>query len=317
MKQGIKTIISEVLIVSKDNVRMIDEYEVINSIHIGDKELVLGENMNNVNGQYYKTCEVERNELFEFYNNALSSSDFTEIAGIYADRLKEQISKTALEIKAENAPLEVITAEKCNIDNFAVNMEGKIIVINPKILRAEYRTASHQIMKCTGGNGARANAIGSAVFGDLMINGKQKRYDRCDILGELKPEHYPDWLKDKIKLYDLIESTPNSFEYNGIHFVPIGVVNESFTKCSKNIESDMELGMWNVNYKGHNKLCKRNYNRMDFYEACGNLKCDVFKCLENGKFYMPGDKEMFLYKGKFKDYDTNKVKAKKHEEVER
>ncbi len=304
---------------NNDNVRMIDEYEVINSIHIGDKELVLCENMNNADGQYYMTCEVERNELFEMYSNALSSNSFTDIAGVYAERLKEQISKTAAELEAENVPLEVITAEKCLIDNFAVDMEGKILVINPNVLRAEYRTASHQIMKCTGGNGARAKALGSAVFGDLMATDKQMRYERCDILGELKPEHYPEWLTEKLQLEELIKSNPLTFEYGGYHFLPVGVINRTKTheEISKKIASDKTMGIWSASYNKIYGKSKVEYTHKGFYSACGNIFCDVFKCLENGKYYMPGVNEIFLYEGKFKPYTEAPHKTKGKKEVER
>ena len=48
----------------KDEKRMIDEFEVVNSIHIGDSELVLCENMRATDGQYYMTC-YSRMEYFK------------------------------------------------------------------------------------------------------------------------------------------------------------------------------------------------------------------------------------------------------------
>ncbi len=299
--------------------RNIENYKITNSIHIGKNELVLGEDMQQPEGLYYMTCEVKTFEGLNLYDNVLVGNDFTEIAGIYADRLKQQIDSVAMEHKSENVPLEVITAEKCNENVFSESLVGKILVINPSVLRAEYRTASHQIIKCTGGNGANPYGHGSAVFGDRMFNGTSNRHERCDILGELKPEHYPEWLTEKLQLEELIKSNPLTFEYGGYHFLPVGVINRTKTheEISKKIASDKTMGIWSASYNKIYGKGKVEYTHKGFYSACGNIFCDVFKCLENGKYYMPGANEIFLYEGKFKPYAEAPHKTKGKKEVER
>ncbi len=42
-----------------------------------------------------------------------------------------------------------------------------------------------------------ANARGSAVFCRNLYDGKDTRYERMDVLGEVKPERMPDWAKEK------------------------------------------------------------------------------------------------------------------------
>ena len=37
----------------------------------------------------------------------------------------------------------------------------------------------------------------------LLFSGKHMKYGRMDILGELKPEHYPEWINSKIKELDV------------------------------------------------------------------------------------------------------------------
>ena len=49
----------------------------------------------------------------------------------------------------------------------------------------------------TGGFGASANSRGSAVFCKNLYDGKTARYERMDVLGEVKPECMPDWAKEK------------------------------------------------------------------------------------------------------------------------
>lgn len=59
---------------------------------------------------------------------------------------------------------------------------------------------------------------------------------------------------------------------------------------SKHIKSDTELGM--CDYEVYWKKC--NYSWKKFYEAsCSCL--DVFRCIENGKFYVPCEHELFEF----------------------
>ena len=47
-----------------EEIRKVENYEIINSMHIGDKEIVIGIDMNNAEGLYYMVADCERNELF-------------------------------------------------------------------------------------------------------------------------------------------------------------------------------------------------------------------------------------------------------------
>ncbi len=176
--------------------RMVDNYEIINSIHIGDKEIVVGADMNNPDGLYYLVADCERNDIFERYTNALVSSDYLEIAAIYSDRLKEQISK--MKNINKELPKGIVNADMCESIS-GKDIEGEIVAIKSEALRPEYRSESHQIVLCTGGNGAWHNARGSAVFCKYLYDDKSTRFERSDVLGILKKEHYPDWLNDKLK----------------------------------------------------------------------------------------------------------------------
>ena len=50
-----------------DKKRYAGDYEIIQSMSIGEKEFVLGENMNAVDGKFYIAANYESNELFERY----------------------------------------------------------------------------------------------------------------------------------------------------------------------------------------------------------------------------------------------------------
>jgi hypothetical protein len=55
----------------QDEKRMAGDYVIIQAIMIGDKEIVIGENQANTNGQKYMTAVGEWCDLFEFCNNVL------------------------------------------------------------------------------------------------------------------------------------------------------------------------------------------------------------------------------------------------------
>ena len=59
--------------------RMIHSYEVVSSFRIGGKEVVFAMDEKNTDGEKYMTCFVERDELFERYNECLLSDDYAEI----------------------------------------------------------------------------------------------------------------------------------------------------------------------------------------------------------------------------------------------
>ncbi|MEE1351757.1 MAG: hypothetical protein UHM23_06875 [Clostridia bacterium] len=294
----------------KDEKRMIDEFEVVNSIHIGDSELVLCENMRATDGQYYMTCYVSSNELFELYNDAVVSDSYVDIARIYADRLTTQIEKVKAILDAEKAPLQVITAKMCEQDIFGEDMTGKILVVKPENLRAEYRTASHQIIRCTGGNGASPKGLGSKVYNTRMFDGNNSYFERADILGELKPEYYPEWLNEVLEREKRLKEFPDAFEYEGKHFIGVGYVSDKDNALNK-VYSDTELNLTAYN--------NGTYNYNAFYRAANNSPYDIFKCLENNKNYIPGENELFGYLGEVANEkeQPKKQTKKKNKEMER
>ena len=46
--------------------------------------------------------------------------------------------------------------------------------------------------------GANANSRGNAVFCTNLYHGKHTRFERCDIQGEVKPEHLPAWVAERL-----------------------------------------------------------------------------------------------------------------------
>lgn len=179
--------------------RMAGDYEITASVSIGRKEIVLGVNENNTDGQKYMCAYGERNELFELFNNALASDIYPEIVEIFGKRVTEEAEKVRMEIESLSIPLDVITDADCFPDHYQNDLNGKVIAIDSKILKPEFQRADRQLYLVTGGFGAAANSRGSAVFCKNLYDGKTTRYERMDVIGEVKPECMPEWAKEKLR----------------------------------------------------------------------------------------------------------------------
>ena len=178
--------------------RMAGEYEIIHAVQIGDREIVAGENPADTNGQKYMTAFCESNELFARYDEVLVSDDYPEIMKYFGERIAQQAEKTRAEMftpKFQGIDVSPIMGEGCTPITGKDDLNGKVIVIRPEVLRREYRRATNQVKLCTGGFGASPNSRGSACFCKDVYSGKESRYERRDVLGVLTPEQRPEWVK--------------------------------------------------------------------------------------------------------------------------
>lgn len=72
---------------------MAGDYEIIQAVHIGDREIVVGENQADEQGLPYLVAYYESNAILGRYYDAIGSDDFTEIMEIYGQRIMEQAQK--------------------------------------------------------------------------------------------------------------------------------------------------------------------------------------------------------------------------------
>ena len=168
-----------------EETRKIGDYSVKYSMYIGHKDIALGENPNADKDERYMCCFVETNAIFERYSGVLVSDDFAEIAKVFGQR----VADAAEEIIQENERAcqevgmnEELTTNSCKPISYEDSIENKVVVVKGGILRPEFRHANHQLMLCTGGFGAQANA----PLQHLPVIGRQgQRVEVGDILGPL------------------------------------------------------------------------------------------------------------------------------------
>lgn len=177
--------------------RMADHYEITQAVHIGDKEVVMGVDM--TNAMPYFCAFYIGNGLFDSYDNCMVSDDYVEMVELFAERVSGQCQKVREEQEKITVPKEPITADMCQQVASDASMVGKVMAIWADALRPEYRLAPYQLVLVTGGNGARANARGRACFCKILYDGEGQKCVRNDFYGEVKPEHLPDWAKERLE----------------------------------------------------------------------------------------------------------------------
>lgn len=116
---------------------------------------------------------------------------------IFVDRVQSQIDRTKEELSKFPFHKTVFTKEHCIPDDGMRNIVGKVVVINSEPKRYEYQHPAYQLILADGGHGA-TDGRGQAVFGTCLATGERARWERYDVLGEIKPECMPDWAKEAL-----------------------------------------------------------------------------------------------------------------------
>ena len=171
-------------------------YEVRHAIHVGDREVLVAENMTEPDGNYYLVANYTDNGLIGEYSQCMVSSDYLEIMQEFTNRLSAQLEKVVSEISIADYQSEPITAEQCYPHDYAQDINGKVVAIKAEVLRSEYRRGDRQLVWVDGGNGARGNARGNAVFCYHLYDGNHTRFERYDVLGEIR--ELPQWAVERL-----------------------------------------------------------------------------------------------------------------------
>lgn len=89
------------------------------------------------------------------------------------------------------------------------------------------------------------------------------------------------------------------FEYQGYHFEAVGVLPEGIEgkDLVAQTRSNTELHL-----STHHTEDFPKYSYDDFYAVSNAPTADVFRCLETGRNYIPGENELFGYEGEFQPY---------------
>lgn len=172
--------------------RKIESYTVEQSIYIGDKEVLFC--VDQTKDSPYMVC-------FCSYDNPLSvpwpfdgvcTDDYLEGMREFTDRVQAQIELVRTEQKKYEFDMTPLTIDQCIPDHRDENIVGKVVVIDSQKQRYEYQHCAYQLVLVDGGNGAMGGR-GQAVFGTCLSDGLRGRWERYDVLGQIKPEYMPEW----------------------------------------------------------------------------------------------------------------------------
>lgn len=94
--------------------------------------------------------------------------------------------------------LHLFDASHCLPDDENQDYTGKIVVIDPMVLKDEYKTPDSQLFLAEGGFGAHPHSRGTKVFGRFLDTGEETHFARTDILGVLQEDLIPEWAKYKV-----------------------------------------------------------------------------------------------------------------------
>ena len=97
-----------------------------------------------------------------------------------------------------------------------------------------------------------------------------------------------------------------SFEYGGCHFTPVRQFRKGegdFHDVMRRVYTDRTVGLSTYDWQ------KSEYSYDAFYAASTDKNCDIFRCEETGRLYIPGANELFGYKEPPQRSRSTKAKA--------
>lgn len=177
--------------------RMLGNYEVVNSIYIGDKEVVFGVDKSDKYPFLVSYCDYHNPFGVPWATESVGCDDYLEAMQIFASRVQEQIEVVKEEQSRFEFDMTPFAKDDCIPDKRNESIVGKVVVINAELNRYEYQHSAYQLVLVDGGHGATGGR-GQAVFGTCLADGKRARWERYDVLGVIKPEKMPDWAKEAV-----------------------------------------------------------------------------------------------------------------------
>ena len=121
--------------------RMIGDYTVLSSVNVGEKEIIIASNEQSTDGEKFLCGFVERNDLFELCKECVVSDDYIDIAHIFGSRVANEAELFKEQVKKLDIPITVITEADCIPDHYSKDINGKVIAIDPKVLKPEFQRA--------------------------------------------------------------------------------------------------------------------------------------------------------------------------------
>lgn len=177
-----------------------EHYEVVSSMNIGGKRMILAVS-NDKEEQYpYLKCIYTENELFGTYESVIASDSYPEAIKLYADDIKAEAVQLELNQRAMgDAALPCYKLDEVRPVYFTDNIIGKVVAVEEKYLSDGYKDRGHQLYYVVGGSGAYPNSRGQACFSYDLYNGKKERIERYEVMGYMREDELPEFAKKTLE----------------------------------------------------------------------------------------------------------------------
>jgi hypothetical protein len=266
-----------------------DSPRIISSITLNGYVTGIGEDTENPKPYY---VETHKNGECVF---SMRTDKYGDALKAYGGQILDRVEEMRLALEGKDRVK--LTANECLPGSKSADFTKQLIIVDANYLLPEYRDSASQLVECTHGSGARLNAIGS-VFGKELRSGASVAYGRHQILGVADETMLPQWAKIQLET----RRDPSVFEFGGWHFRPErqfrkGEVDKHLAGDSRPEKMDAQYAMRNMKFG--NELALReangNWSHDSFYAASKSSAADIFKCLENGKLYVPSSGALCEY----------------------
>lgn len=179
--------------------RIFCDYTIEQGIFLGNKEVLLGVDEKKMQEHRFMVCYCSYDNPFSapWPTEAVGTDNYLEAMQVFLDRVQAQVELVRGEQEKYRFDMTPFTIDDCIPDARNQSIVGKVVVINTEPKRYEYQHSAYQLVLADGGNGATGGR-GQAVFGICLATGERARWERYDVLGEIRPERMPDWAKEAL-----------------------------------------------------------------------------------------------------------------------
>jgi len=177
-------------------------YKVMHAVNIGDRNILVAENMADPEGQHYVKAEYSHNDIIGQYDRVVYSPDYLSAMDEFSSSIGRQVAGLRDDYERADFQIEMFTSEHCYPHDYGDDITGEVVAIKASALRPEYRRGDAQLVFVTHGGGARANPRSSAVFCYHLNNGEKARYERHQVQGRIKDT--PQWVKSQLEYFQAL-----------------------------------------------------------------------------------------------------------------
>lgn len=178
-----------------DEKRMIGDYEVLQSMHVGKREVVLAFDPKQEDPYMVCFCDFFSPLDALVPRDALVGDDYIEAVEIFLERVKVQAKEVKSERERFGKEARLFTAEDCIRYERIESIEDKVVVLDVRGNRPEYQHPAYQLVLAEGGSGAEGGR-GRSVMGHYLATGESGKWYREEVIGEIRPDKMPDWARE-------------------------------------------------------------------------------------------------------------------------